>query len=254
VFDILRSVSPNRKSTLSVWGAGRTTDLELISLLRHYGKIELVELNASLTRRAMVQRGFDEHSNVTVAPATDLAGLEGHWESFMEKPDEAKLDAIIESTRSTSLDLGRYDVVVSTCLLSQVLRKVSDCLAASGLPEATVSDYLPRIVRAIREKHLDLMLEHTLPGGAAVLVTDLTSSEALPEMLKEGADLQQLFATKVIQGNHFHGMNPQLILESARQEPVSAKLKSVQVTSPWVWNAIEMQYLCVAFQFRRKSA
>ena len=178
VRDILQAVSRNPSNTLSVWGAGRTTDLDLISLRRHYAKIELIDLDTALTEQALIQRGFDEQSNVTIAPATDVTGLDGHWKSFEDNPTETNLKAILQAIQKATLDLGRYDVVVSTCLLSQILKKVSRTLNESGLPSNVINENLPRVIRAIREKHLELIVEHTLPGGAAVLVTDLTSSEA----------------------------------------------------------------------------
>ena len=94
ILEILQSVSRNPNSTLCVWGAGRTTDLDLISLLRHYAKIELVDLNPSQTQQALVQRGFDEHSNVTVAPQTDLAGINDQLDGLKDSPTEATLKSI----------------------------------------------------------------------------------------------------------------------------------------------------------------
>ena len=253
VTNVLRTVAPNPNGSLSVWGAGRTTDLDLSSLLQHYATIELVDLDPELTRGALVQRELKTNSNVTVAPRVDITGVNEQLEAFKDSPTESKLEAIIDSSQHTKLDLGQYDVVVSTCLLSQVLRQVFSCLAESGLPNSVTNQYLPRILRAIREKHIELILDHTLPGGSGVLITDLTSSHALPEMLMEGADLQQLLMTKVVKGNHFHGLNPRLILEASQTERIASKLDDVQITSPWVWNSIEMQYLCVAFQFRKSS-
>lgn len=249
--ELLGSVTRKPQGSLCVWGAGRTTDLDLIDLLHDYQKIDLVDLNASLTRQALVQRGFTEHPQVNVLPAMDLSGLNEHWDRIAPLPAAEKLREITRICSAFRLDLGRYDVVASTCLLSQILRLSGGYLNLATASQAD-TPALFAAIKKIREKHLELMLDHTGPGGTALLITDLTSREALPEILDPAADLNQLVKTRVMEGNHFHGLNPKSIVDFSGNPKIARKLRDVNVSSPWVWDSIEMQYLCLAFRFRKR--
>ena len=248
----LCSLSRGPESRLCIWGSGRTTDLDLIELVKHFSQIDLVDLHPTVTKEALIQRGFAQHPKVTAISGIDVAGLSNHWDKFKKLPCELNLQAVINSCRDATIGLGQYDVVASTCLLSQVLRNAYECVEGSGLPHSLTQEYFPKIFKSIREKHLELILEHTACGGSSVLITDLTSAEALPQMLEPNADLNRLISTDVVEGNHFHGLNPRLISESIRNQVIAEKLSQVQISSPWVWNAIENQYLCLAYRLNRK--
>lgn len=251
VTEFLISVATRPDSSLCVWGAGRTTDLDLISLLKHYGQIDLLDLNEEITSQALVQRGFDEHANVRVLPATDISGLNEHWDRIRALPNDLKVAEIARVCSETRLDMGSYDVVASTCLMSQILRH-----AVGHLNLASEASYrspaLFAALKLIREKHIELMLEHTSPGGVSLLITDLTSDDALPRMLDEGVDLQQLVSTEVMKGNHFHGVNPKSIAESFRSPRFANSIRAMKVSSPWIWDSIETKYLCLAFRCQKQ--
>ena len=253
VFDFLRRISTRSGQSVCVWGTGRTTDLELIPLVELFGTIDLVELDSSITEEALLQRGFDDHPQVRVHNGVDISGIDRDWQRFLDSPDEKTLQEVLSACEVATLDLPTYDVVVSTCLLSQLQRKAVECLEQSSLSTEKKQSLLPQVVASIRKRHLELMLGHTKSNGVALLVTDLTSSEALPEMLNPGADLKSLYLEKVMNGNHFHGMNPRAILHTAQGPSLAPKIDQVQVSLPWIWDAIKMKYLCVAFQFTRRA-
>ena len=244
VTELLLAFATQPGKSLCVLGAGRTTDLDLIPLAERYAKIDLVDLHPTITRDALVQRGFDGHARVSEISMLDVSGIDASWRHFMAAPSEGALQATIKECKNAKLDLGQYDVVVSTCLLTQIMRRAFECLEAAKMVK---TNGLSDIVKAIREKHFDLLVNHTVPGGAALLITDLTSSEALPEMLLEGADLQHMLVNEVTEGNHFPGMNPKLIFEATQRSSLGINLQKALVTRPWIWNSIEMQYLCIAY-------
>lgn len=252
IMQIVRNLSRGPQSTLCVLGSGRTTDLDLIELSQHFAKIDLIDLEPSLTQAALQQRGFSEQHHVRALGGIDVTGLETHWTKFRNSPTEDSLKEIIEACNQSCPDLDQYDVVASTCLLTQIIRHAFETIEKSGLPPAIAENYLPQVIRAIREQHIGYLLDHSKAGGSAILITDLTSSDALPEMLLPNADLNQLMSTKVTQGNHFHGINPTAILGTTQLPRITAKIAHLQATAPWIWNSIESQYLCVAFRFQRK--
>ena len=248
----LRSLSRGPESRLCIWGSGRPTDLDLIELVKHFCQIDLVDLHPTLTEEALVQRGFDEHPKLNVISGMDVTGVRDQWTQFKDSPTEFTLQAIIDSCLNATLGLAQYDVVASTCLLSQILLNAHECIQSSGLPPSAAQEYFPKVLGTIREKHLELLLDHTVSGGSSVLITDLTSAEALPGMLTPNANLKRLVSNDVVKGNHFYGLNPLKILESTQHPRIAPKIAQVQASAPWIWNAIESRYLCLAFRLGKK--
>ena len=249
---VLCNLSPGSKGRLCILGAGRTTDLDLMDLVNHFSQIDLVDIHPTVTHEALLQRGFDKHPKVKAIGGIDVTGLSNQWMRFKKSPSEFNLQQIIDSSRDVKIGLGQYDVVASTCLLSQILRNVQECLQATKIPSSVAQDYFPKIIKSIRQSHIELVLQHTLPGSSSVLVTDLTSAEALPEMLEANADLNRLISTEVVKGNHFPGLNPLAISEALRYEGIANKLAHSRMSAPWIWDSIESQYLCVAYRLDRK--
>ncbi|MFK7766756.1 MAG: hypothetical protein AB8B55_06005, partial [Mariniblastus sp.] len=89
------------------------------------------------------------------------------------------------------------------------------------------------------------------PGGYAILITYLTSSVAMPEMLEPEVNMGGLMKM-VVEGNHFHGLHPQLIQETCNQNKVTEKPIGVRVSDPWIWDSQEIQYLCLAYRIRKQ--
>jgi hypothetical protein len=252
IFELLRSSSTNPNDTLCVWGAGRTTDLDLIRLLDFFSEIDLVDLQPALTRRALTQRGFDDIKRVSVLPAMDLTGLSRTREISQRSSESLDLKSIIDLMERSSLNLRSYNVVVSTCVLSQILSQAQSLVPEANARETQDNLPLVQIIRALREQHLRLLLEHVHPGGFAILVTDLTSSEALPDIRDANFDANRGMKS-VFEGNHFHGLNPNLIVESAKHPAIAEKLEDIRVSAPWVWDSIEMQYLCIAVRMQKRA-
>lgn len=251
VFKILRSVSVSPKNTICVWGAGRTVDLDLIGLLNHYSQIDLVDINPDLTRNALLQRGFDHQSVVSVLDSVDVTGLGNFWSELKGSEAAIDIDEFAKSVNETALELKSYDVVVSTCLLSQLIRKADETIPLSNTGDRQKNERWASIVRMLREQHIRHLLDHVHPGGYAVLITDLTSSVALPEMLDPNMNADILMKS-VVEGNHFHGLHPLLIQQTCNQSKGTAKPNGVRISAPWIWDSQEMQYLCLAYQIQKK--
>ena len=161
-------------------------------------------------------------------------------------------EKVNQANTHVDMGMGEYDVVASTCLLSQLLKNAAERIGSSGLSASRSQKYFSKVIKAIPQQHLRLMLEHTVSGGSAVLITDLTSAEALPEILNSQIDLLDLISSSVMEGNHFPGLNPMLIAESLQSPPIAEKIAQVQLTSPWIWNSIESKYLCIGYRIQRK--
>src|SRR5947209_20163185 len=88
---------------------------------------------------------------------------------------DPELEALVDwPHRRVGLALpGPFDVVASTCLLSQLIGN-----AFHSIGEA--HPRFPEVVRAIRLGHLRLLATLARPGGRVVLVTDVVSSDRSP--------------------------------------------------------------------------
>lgn len=246
ILQLLHSVSRQPKGDLCVWGAGRTSDLDLIPLSTLFDQIDLVDLRSEVTKAALVQRGFVGNPVVSLLPSTDLTGLSHVWKESKPRSIEQTIDAIAKEASETVLPIRKYDVVISTCLLSQIIRHAVETLQPANIDEQQMAS----VVRILREQHIRLLLAHTQPGGIAILVTDMTSSEALPELLSQPEATETLM-NKVIQGNHFHGLHPQLIVETLKRQQATGTLAGFSTSKPWVWDSIDLKYLTMAFQLKK---
>ena len=110
----------------------------------------------------------------------------------------------------------------------------------------------PAIVRAIRAGHLRLLARLLAPGGRAFLITDVVSSETLPELgsLPDAA-LPELLGRLDREGNHFHGTGPSDLTASLLRDPVLASRTVERGTvAPWRWKLHHKVYLVWALTFQ----
>jgi hypothetical protein len=109
------------------------------------------------------------------------------------------------------------------------------------------------MTQAIRAGHLKLLSELTAPGGTMILITDISSSDILPELraTPESA-LYGLFPGMVRNRTYFHGLNPEVLGSIVERDPVlCARLAAGESIAPWRWKLHERVYLVWARRFRR---
>ena len=109
-----------------------------------------------------------------------------------------------------------FDVVASTCVLSQLIVPVVDTLGEQN------PHFLP-VIQAVRLGHLRLLVKLTAPGGIGVLLTDIVSSDTYPQLKDVTAEaLPAVLASLIRQRNFFHGLNPAVLLSSFQTDPMLA--------------------------------
>ncbi len=90
------------------------------------------------------------------------------------------------------------------------------------------------------------------PGGEAVFVTDVVSSQilaALPALPAEA--LAGLLTRLGREGDHFRGVHPRQILATLRSDPCLGPLVAgVAQLTPWRWRLHDQTYLVGAVRFR----
>ncbi|MCY4587567.1 MAG: hypothetical protein OXB98_16140 [Bryobacterales bacterium] len=176
VTEVIVWLSQVERNRLCVLGAGNANDLDLPVLAQAFGQIHLVDLDSEALSE-VARRHPELGGLVTLHGDTDLSGIAARLDALSRPLLDRAVDLLIDSARRVSPPRigGRFDVVASTCLLTQLLHSAA---AALGGHSARLSEAF----EAIRIGHLRLLADLTAPGGAGLLVTDLASSDDAPEI------------------------------------------------------------------------
>ena len=216
---------------LCVLGAGNCNDLDLKALLRLGAEIHLVDLDGEAMMLALERQGLAGNGSIQAHAGLDLA------------------DGVLPESRPAFMPAS-FDAVLSACLLSQLVEPVIEAVGsdAPGLAEA---------LRALRRRHLSLQLDLLVPGGAALLVSDLVSSATVPDLAQTpAAAVKDLMTGLIEQRNFFSGVNPFALLTDLRDDPVlGGRIDKAALVEPWIWRlSEERSFLVYAIALRRKPA
>ena len=141
------------------------------------------------------------------------------------------------------------DVVLSPCLLSQLVGYASDVLGRNH----------PRrreLLVALRTRHLRALVDLLAPGGAAVVVCDVASSSGYPELLDIRKEkLPALLDRLTYTDRGFDGLSPAKMRAAiASDATIAPLLGPVQQVPPWLWTlGPRKTFLVYALRFRRRS-
>ena len=248
VSDLLIADGDPEGTRLCVLGAGNGNDLDLPALLRSHRTVHLVDLDSDALGRGAVRQCVGEHPSLRLFGKVDLTGLLDTIAGFTPAtpiPTESLAALAERPARVVPPALaGPYDVVASTCLLSPLIGNAFHSIGE-------VHPQFISMVQAIRAGHLRLLAELTAPGGTMILITDISSSDLLPELrfLPESA-LAGLFPRMVRDRTYFHGLNPEVLETIVEQDPVlSERLEAGEWIDPWRWSLHERVYLVWALKF-----
>jgi len=135
--------------------------------------------------------------------------------------------------------------VGSTCLISQLFETARHALGPTHTS-------LGAVETAIRTGHLRLLARLTLPGGSAVLTTEVASSDTVPDLAGLPEDALPALLTRLQQtGNHFRGVHPEGMLAAVRDDPwLRSRVARVKSSRPWRWRLHARDYLVWAMTFR----
>ncbi len=227
---------------VAVLGAGNVNDLELEHLLPAFDEVHLVDLDLESMERGVRRQSPSADGKVRLHGGVDFSGLS--YALGRGAADAGAFAADLREGIARSFeDPKACEVVVSTCVLTQLI----DGLLGSGSSDAVVKE---RAV-AVREQHVDLLVERTVPGGSALLVTDMVSSDTAPE-LRTCPDLAlaRLRDDLVARRNYFHGTNPYAVEQYVLRRHRRAVAR-VERRSPWRWTLGERAFLVTALRMQR---
>jgi hypothetical protein len=230
VLNLIRSHSrqPAASGALAVLGAGNCNDLDLTQLLKKFATVDLVDLDQLALDAGIARQGLSGEPRLRCIGNTDVTSA---LEALAAWSSGCVNTAVGLSRQRPSGLAAHYDVVLSSCLFSQLVASV---VYALGEAHVNFMDW----VLCLRQRHVQQLIELTRPGGVAILVNDLVSSDSAPSLLGATNDnLISLMGELLETGNFFHGCSPFAIAQACRRTPeIASRLGDLRITSPWRWD------------------
>lgn len=201
-------------ATLCVLGAGNCNDLNLPRLSEVFEQVILIDIDGEAMQSGLDRQGRPEHIKTVRADVTQ-----------------------------DDISLQQFDVVASTCLLTQLFVDIDPSQPNSETAFAQV-----------RLQHIQKLLQLTKPLGTGILVTDVVSSDTVPDLAKLSTEqLQARLPQLIQQRNFFTGTNPAVIHHLLTADPtIAPQCEKVQPIAPWLWNPGPRTYACYGMQFVRR--
>ncbi len=250
---IKRLPSSVTNPTLAILGVGNGNDLDLETLAANFAKIHLFDLDATALEH-LRSKQIDHPrvaQSVVVEPPVDLTGASAELENVTGELTEPQALELGDKLRNVSnvLPDRKFDLVVSTSLLTQLLNHVVHCVG----DEAEFKNYL---MIMIRDGHLKLMSRLIRPAGVGVLVTDFVSSDTLPELNEADTEKAVLgLSRKAIENrNFFTGTNPWSVKDSLAKMIPEDPNSPWTIAPPWRWQiGKKRSYAVTGITFSKSS-
>lgn len=217
------------RPSLCVLGAGNCNDLDLPYLLRVYGQAHLVDIDPTAPAEALRRQGVEGHAGIALRTPVDLTGIAAEQSKWIGvPPPPATIDALLDmALRQPLPELGRFDVVLSPCVLSQTIDPLLRLLGTGHEKRGAVA-------AALRRRHLRLISSLLKPGGRGVLAIDLVSSSYRADLLNASPeDARDAMAACVDAGTYFTGLAPIQIKQDVRSD---RSIAMCEITRPWLWH------------------
>ena len=232
-------------------GAGNCADVDLARLALAFEQIDLVDLDAEALRRSHERAPAEARGKLTLHAGVDLSGFIEHldaWgDQFPEAPDLAK-QALL-AARSIVQRIGKpFDVVLSTCVLSQLPIPFQ---RAWIMRESSWANLIGAI-RARPPRHVGR--PHAIRRNGVIAFDVLSSGEvpALGDLETSDSDaLEARVAGEVLRGAWSLHPNPHELARELASPGLSSLVRAPRVTPPWLWNLGDATQLVYAIVFNR---
>lgn len=227
-------IPAKRGGRICVLGAGNCNDLDLKWLTQAYAEVHLVDIDPGALERAVNRRGGDEGRLKLHAPV-DLTGIEDQtagWKGRAVRDDEVRRAIEVVAEKSELNIGGEFDLVLSPCVLSQLLCGMRDLVGKQHLA-------WPDLKAAIRQRHLRDVTGLIGAGGRGVLVVDLASTSAIAGLDRARAeDLAGIMKMCVRDGKCFRSLEPGELTKTfgAIKNERAARFSPPVVSAPWLWH------------------
>jgi hypothetical protein len=231
-----------RGQRLALLGAGNCNDVELPALARAFEELHLFDIDAEALNGAVERQSSAVQRACHLHPQ-DLSGVASQLQQWRAAEPEPMAAQIAAWTNLCPLltEVGQFDVVVSSCLLSQIAINLRDFF---GLTPALNSALFAAI-----GGHVLLATSLTKPGGTLLVISDcITNQYPIHEETQARGALGAI-AHLAAQGAAFPGTDPELILSLV----TSPEFPRPALERGWIWELSDQQYLVYALKALRSA-
>ncbi|HET6284961.1 MAG TPA: hypothetical protein VFH73_28650 [Polyangia bacterium] len=234
---------------LCLLGAGNANDLDLEALAARFDEVHLVDIDPGALSRATGRQSPAVRAKLRSHAPVDLSGLYHQLERRTRLPpgDEMVTAGTAEVIRQLP---SEFDVVASCGVLSQMAWALEYLASPDGKP-------VPALEQALLRIHLRAISRLIRPTGAALLVSDLTSSLYYPPLdaLAPDEDLRALTLMLAARRIAYTVCNPELVRQILRHDTELAEAwLPPTLGEPWLWTGPKaLTYLVYPYVLRRKG-
>lgn len=225
-------VAASDRHELVILGIGNGNDIDLESVVGRYDSTTLVDLDDEAVTHCRSRLPIEVTEKINLVTPIDLTGMLEQMPMHGAEPmpwNETDWDrwlALARDPQPVGVPLG--DVVISTCLLSQMLDSVVGWLPPSH-------PRLAEAMLAVRDGHLRLLTRLTRTGGTSVLITDFVSSDTLPALGDVAAERMPMMIQQAVESrNFFTGLHPGVLVQRL-SFPTTDRAAATAVHGPWRW-------------------
>ena len=246
--DALHAMVPaTEKPTMCVLGAGNGNDLDVAHLAEHFASIHVMDLDRSALDR--LWKRYDDQPEVQkklqLVPDVEFTGITSSLTELSEKPDKEMAKKVYDQSLGIHCSVEeKFDVVVSTCILTQLIDAVVETLGREN-------EWIVPLTIGVRDGHLNLMTSLCKNGGRRVLVTDFVSSDTLLDLASadDSESVLALARSAIDSRNFFTGANPFSIREKLVELKQVSDQDDVEISPPWRWQIGQRYYLVTAVSY-----
>lgn len=261
---------PGRRAC--VLGAGNCNDLDLRWMTEVFREVHLVDLDAAALSAGVRRQRCEPSSRLQLHAPVDLTGIAGAASGGKSRPpgDQELEDALARLRAPPTADdlkrvgwapepwpaeeqeraardrtSGGFDLVLSPCLLSQLLVSVRDVIGSDH-------PLYPQLRDALRARHLRMIIDLLSSGGTGALAIDLASTENYADLPRVPEDqLEDLLRTLVADGKCFRALTPGVMRAALAREGRS--IEQICFTRPWLWHlGLRKSFLVYGLTFRKR--
>jgi hypothetical protein len=242
-------VPASRGLRACVLGAGNCNDLDLQWMLQVYREVHLVDLDADALTQGVKRQQCEQNSKLHRHAPVDLSGVADIILTWKQSPpDDAQINEcqrrLNASDGPVADKAASFDLVLSPCVLSQLLIGVRDAIGSSH-------PRYPQLRDALRQCHLRMISNMLAPGGQAVLAIDLVSSEDFPSLAsvpnEQAPDLMRALIEK---GKCFAALAPRDMRRALAHGQQATT--DMRFTAPWIWHlGLHKSFLVYGMLFKK---
>lgn len=245
VADLICQAPQPASARLCILGAGNCNDLDLARFTSRFSQVHLVDLDRQAMAEGVQRQSPPAPGGIRLHGGIDLTGILKNldtWERF--RPGRESIAHCIREARAfAGLPFpGRFQVVASICLLSQLIDTVVSVTGPKAVPL--------ELVGALQQRHLRLLAELLLPGGDGHLVTDFALERGDPWPARETSPRPESAGAPE---DAFLGLSPRELCALAGNDAIlRSRVGKVRVSPSWLWRQNPRRTLRVcAISFRR---